>query len=95
MTRRDALLLGAAAGVAIGGIGWLVSRWATAPRGVEPVAVGDPFPDITAHRLDGTTMRLPHDLHGDLGLLIVTWDYTARTDLSDDVREVVTRALES
>lgn len=82
MKRRDAVLLGAAAGVALGGVGWVISRLVTAPRGVEPIEVGDRFPAMVGHRLSGASLSLPDDLRGDAGVLIVTWDYAARADLT-------------
>lgn len=82
MKRGNALALGAAGGVVLGGVGWWLARWLTRPRGVEAIDVGDSFPTISAHFLSGKHFTLPDDLHGQPGILIATWDYDARADLS-------------
>ncbi|MHB0939110.1 MAG: hypothetical protein ACYC6A_22175 [Armatimonadota bacterium] len=89
MKKRDLVLIGAAAGAVAGGLGWLVTYLLTAPREVASVEVGDPFPPVTGRLLSGRTLSLPGDLRGDVGVLIVTWDFTARDEVTQWAREVL------
>jgi hypothetical protein len=91
LNKRDLLLLGAAVGAVAGGVGWLVTRALTAPRGVIPVELGEPLPSFSGKLLSGRARALPGDLHGDLGLLILTWDYAALDEVMQWTRETMER----
>jgi|GEM_PF-2335996 len=89
--KRDLLLLGAVAGAVAAGAGWLVTRALTTPRGVTPIEIGDLFPSFSGKLLSGRSRTLPDDLRGDLGLLIVTWDYAALDEVTQWTRETMER----
>lgn len=91
MKKRDLVLVGAAAGAVAGGLGWLVTYLLTAPRNVTAVEIGDPFPPMTGRLISGRTLSIPGDLHGDIGVLIATWDFTARDQVAQWAREVLER----
>jgi len=91
MKKRDLVLVGAAAGAVAGGLGWLVTYLLTAPRNVTAVEIGDLFPSVSGRLLSGRTMSLPDDLHGEIGVLIATWDFTARDEVAQWAREVLER----
>jgi len=89
--KRDLLLLGAVTGAVAAGAGWLVNRALTAPRGITPIEIGDPLPSFSGKLLSGRSLALPDDLRGDLGLLIVTWDYAALDEVMQWTRETMER----
>lgn len=91
MKKRDLVLIGAAAGAVAGGLGWLATYLLTAPRNVKPVEIDDAFPPLNGRLLSGRAISLPGDLHGDLGILILAWDFTARDQVAQWTREVVDR----
>jgi len=91
MNKRDLLLIGAVAGAAASGVGWLVNHQLTAPRGVTPVDIGDPLPALRGKLLTGKSLSLPGDLRGHLGLLILTWDYAALDEVTQWAREAQER----
>jgi len=91
MKKRDLVVIGAAAGAIVGGLGWLVADRLTAPRHVAPIEMGDPFPSFSGRLLSGRSLSIPGDLHGDIGLLIVTWDFEARDEMAQWAREILER----
>jgi len=91
MKKRDLVLIGAAAGAVAGGVGWLATYLLTAPRNVKPVEIGDAFPTLNGRLLSGRAISLPGDLHGEIGILILAWDFTARDEVAQWAREVVER----
>jgi len=81
MNKRDMFLVGAAAGVVAGGLTWLITRVVTEPRGVVPLVIGEPFPTVSGTLLSGEPFTVPDDIAGDIGLLLLGWDYAARFDV--------------
>ena len=54
----------------------------TAPREVKPIEIGDAFPSLTGRLMSGRKLSIPHDLHGDVGIVIMTWDDTATDEMA-------------
>lgn len=86
MNKRDMFLTGAAAGVVMGGLTWLLTRKLTEPAEVTPLSDGEPFPTISGTLLTGEELTVPEDLLGSVSVLLLGWDYAARLQVEEWTR---------
>ena len=81
MKKRDMFLAGAATGMVVGGLTWLITRQLAEPTEVVPLSDGEPFPSVSGMLLSGEPMTVPDDLAGSVGVLLLGWDYSARFEI--------------
>ncbi|MHB9026519.1 MAG: hypothetical protein ACYC7E_20480 [Armatimonadota bacterium] len=91
MKRRDLFLTGTAIGAAVGGLTWLVVNRLTEPGPVDIIRVGEPFPELHGTTLTGEPLMLPDDLAGQVGLLVMGFDYAVRFEVEEWARHVAMR----
>src|SRR5690606_13042466 len=81
MKSRDVVLASTAAGLALSGAVWLLTRKFTDVHGVEAVQLGDRLPAMTGTTLSGHTLTMPDDIVGEVAVLIIADDYEARAQV--------------
>jgi hypothetical protein len=92
MDKRTQFLVGTAAGVALGGVTWLLLRG----RGEEaaapalPLNLGEALPAFTGATLSGRSLTLPNDVAGTVTALVTAWDYAARGEVTAWAQQIGT-----